>query len=140
MIFMDMAISIKKGKIETALYSKTPRSADILTGLIYGMILRIYQLCSKEVDVDREMYLFMRRILDHGHNLDEITTLFWKPLAMQRSISSRAQSTGKNSYIRKHRQLRDRCTFTYLFIPTTPLWTPRGIGSSPFLNLMGSCN
>ena len=44
------------------------------------MILRIYQLWSKEKDVDRDTYLFMRRILDHGHSLGNITFLFSKAI------------------------------------------------------------
>ena len=90
-IFVDMTISIKNGNTETALYSKplavylyilphSCHSPDILTGLIYGMILQIHQHCLKESDVDREMYLFMRRILDPGQNLDEVTSLFSKAI------------------------------------------------------------
>jgi hypothetical protein len=52
----------------------------VLTELIYGMILWIYQLYSKEKDVDKETYLFMRRILDRGHSLDNITILFSKAI------------------------------------------------------------
>ena len=127
-----MTISSKDGKIETALYSKSlalylyipPHSCHlpgVLTGLSYGMILRIYQLSSKETDVDREMHVFMRRILNRGHNLDEITTLFSKAIINANIISNEAQPAGKNFCIRKFRQLRDRCTFSHLFIPTTPL-------------------
>jgi hypothetical protein len=90
-IFMGMTISIEDGKLETALHAKPlalylyipPHSCHapgVLTGLIYGVVLRIHQLCSKENDINRELYLFMRRILDRGHDLDNTTNLFSKAM------------------------------------------------------------
>ena len=144
-VFMDMTISIEDGKTETALYSKPlalylyifPHSCHlpgVFTGLIYGMILRIHQLCSKETDVNREIYLFTRRILDRGHNLDEITTLFSRTIINTKKYFHGSQPTGNNSCIRKQRQLRDRCTFNCLFIPTTPRWASRGLGNASSSN------
>ena len=86
-IFVDMAISIENGKVETAIYSKPLalylyipphfcHSPGILPGIVYGMVLQIHQLCTKEMDVDKEMYLFVRRVLDRRHNLDENKTIF----------------------------------------------------------------
>jgi len=66
---MDMTIQIEDGLIVTSLYAKPmalyqyipPNSCHppgVLTGLVYGQILQIYQLCSKMEDVDQELCLF----------------------------------------------------------------------------------
>ena len=81
---MDMNIEIEEGKIVTSLYAKPlalhlyipPHSCHapgLLFALISGMTLRIFQLCSREEDVDQELTLFMRRLLERGHQLEEIT-------------------------------------------------------------------
>ena len=45
----------------------------LLSALISGMTLRIFQLCSRDEDVDQELTLFMQRLLERGHKLDKIT-------------------------------------------------------------------
>ena len=85
-VFMDLTISIKNGKTVTSLYAKPlalylyipPHSCHapgVLSGLIFGMILRIHQLCSKEEDIDKELHLFVSRLLDRGYDLDKIKPL-----------------------------------------------------------------
>ena len=76
----DGDFNVCKAPCSVLVYSSSLMLPGVLTGLIYGMILQIYQLCSKETDVDREMYLFTRRVLDRGHSLDDITTLFSKAI------------------------------------------------------------
>ena len=86
-VFMDMTIELVDGKLETSLYAKPmnlylyipPHSCHapgVLSGLISGNVLRIYQLCSRQKDIDNELRLFMHRILDRGYQLNHITPLF----------------------------------------------------------------
>ena len=60
-----------------ALYLYIPPHSCHASGLLYALILRmnlpIFQLCSKEEDVDRELTIFMRRLLDRGYQLEYIT-------------------------------------------------------------------
>ena len=49
-----------------------------LTGLVYGQILRIYQLCSLSKDVDKELSLFYKRLLNRGHLTPKLIPLFEK--------------------------------------------------------------
>ena len=80
-IFMDMN---EEDKIVTSLYAKplalnlhiphhSCHAPGLLTGLISGITLRIFQLCSRYKDVDQELTLFMQRLLGRGHKLEEIT-------------------------------------------------------------------
>ena len=107
------------------------------------MILRTYQLCSKSKDVDRETYLFMRRILDLGHSLNNITILFSKAILNTKKYLQRSPARTKEFLQQKEqtakRQVHFHLLFTCYSIPTTPLWTSRGPGNVSSTNLMGSC-
>jgi hypothetical protein len=72
LIFMDMTIQVEGEKIVTTIYAKPlalyqyipPNSCHppgVLTSLIFGQILRIYQLCSHSKDIDRELSLLHTR-------------------------------------------------------------------------------
>lgn len=86
-IFMDLNIHLRRGKIFTSLYAKPmvlhlyipPSSCHapgIATGLIYGQFYRIFQLCSHKHDIEREIYLFCTRLLDRGYSLSDLIPLF----------------------------------------------------------------
>ena len=88
-IYMDMTIQIEDGLIVTSLYAKPmalyqyipPNSCHapgVLTGLVYGQILRIYQLCSKMDDADQELRLFHRRLVDRGYQPEVLFPIFVK--------------------------------------------------------------
>jgi len=82
-VFMDLTISIRNGKIQTNLYTKplalhlyippsSSHAPGIVTGLIFGHVLRIYQLCSNKKDIENEIHLFFRRLVARGHSLNKI--------------------------------------------------------------------
>jgi hypothetical protein len=86
---MDMMIRIIGDKLVTTIYAKPlalyqyipPNSCHppgSLTGLIYGQILRIYQLCSLSEDVDKELSLFYKRLLNRGYLTPKLMPLFKK--------------------------------------------------------------
>jgi hypothetical protein len=88
-IFMDLTITIHDSKIATSLYSKPlnlylylpPQSSHppgVLSGLISGMIFRIYTLCSDLTDVRVRLQDFWNRLLARGYTAITITTLFSK--------------------------------------------------------------
>jgi hypothetical protein len=69
--FMDMSISIKDNKFEIDLYEKplnlylyiSPSLAHppgMITGLVFGMTLRLWKLCSRASDVKRRIKIFYR--------------------------------------------------------------------------------
>ena len=78
--FMDLNIQLVNGKLYTSLYAKPmalhlyipPTSCHapgIATGLIHGHLYRLFMLCSHELDIEQEIYLFLNRLLDHGYSL-----------------------------------------------------------------------
>jgi hypothetical protein len=88
-IFMDLTITIHDSRISTSLYSKPlnlylylpPQSSHppgVLSGLISGMIFRIYTLCSDPIDVRVRLQDFWNRLLARGYTAVNITTLFSK--------------------------------------------------------------
>jgi hypothetical protein len=76
-IFMDMTIEISGSQLVTALYAKpmalyqyipptTCHPPGTLTGLVFGQVLQIFQLCSRDEDIDLELAAFHHRLLDCG--------------------------------------------------------------------------
>jgi hypothetical protein len=65
-----------------ALYQYIPPNSchlpGILTGLIYGQVLQIYQLCSLSEDIDKELSLFYKRLLNPGYLTPKLIPLFEK--------------------------------------------------------------
>ena len=87
--FMDMTISITGNKFEITLFEKplnlylyiSPSSAHppgMAIGLVHGMILRIYKLCSKPSDIRRRIKVFFRRLLRRGYSKEYLIPLFTK--------------------------------------------------------------
>ncbi len=88
---MDMKIKIEGERLITTLYAKPmalyqyiPASSchppGVLTGLIFGQILRIYQLCSLSKDIDKELSLFYRRLLNCGYKPEILIPLLEKSI------------------------------------------------------------
>ena len=84
-----MTIKIKGEQLITTIYAKPmalyqyipPNSCHppgVLTGLIFGQILRIYQLCSLSEAIDKELSLFYRRLLNCGYKPEILLSLFKK--------------------------------------------------------------
>ncbi len=89
LIFMDMIIQVEGEKIVTTIYAKPlalyqyipPNSCHptgVLTGLIFGQILWIYQLCSHSKDIDRELSLLHTRLMNQGYTSNKLLPLFEK--------------------------------------------------------------
>jgi len=102
LIFMDMTIQIEGGKIITTIYAKPlalyqyipPNSCHppgVLTGLIFGQILRIYQLCSRSKDIDKELSLFHKRLLNRGYATNQLIPFFEKGINNAISYLSQTQ-------------------------------------------------
>lgn len=87
--FMDMTITITGNKFDITMYEKPlnlylyipPSSAHppgMAVGLIHGMLLRIYKLCSKPSDIRNRIKVFFRRLLRRGYTKDYLIPLFEK--------------------------------------------------------------
>ena len=87
--FMDLNISLSKGQFSTNLFEKPlalhlyipPHSCHppgCFKGLLTGMVLRIYRLCSYKKDVDTWLTSFYGYLLDRGYPHKFIKPLFLK--------------------------------------------------------------
>jgi hypothetical protein len=89
LIFMDMTIQIVYNKLVTTIYAKPlalhqyipPNSCHppgVLTGLIFGKVLWIFQLGSLSEDINKELSLFYKRLLNRGYLTPKLIPLFEK--------------------------------------------------------------
>ena len=87
--FMDLTISISGTKLHTTLFEKAqnlylylpPHSAHskgVLTGLVFGQVLRVRRLCSFRTDADNKLDQFKHRLMERGHSQENLTSLFAK--------------------------------------------------------------
>jgi hypothetical protein len=67
-----------------ALYQYLPPTScqchppDALTGLMFGQVLQIFQLCSRDQDINLELAAFYHRLLDRGYKAVNIISLLIK--------------------------------------------------------------
>jgi hypothetical protein len=85
---MDLTISIvDDGKLETTLFEKpmnlylyipphSSHSRGVFTGLVFGQVLRIRRLCSKQTDADGKISKFFQHLLARGHTQKSLAPLF----------------------------------------------------------------
>ncbi len=78
-----MTIEINRSRLVTALYAKpmvlyqyTPPTSchpsGTLTDLLFDQVLRIFQLCSRDQDIDSELAAFYHPLLDRGYKATNI--------------------------------------------------------------------
>jgi len=101
-VFLDMTIEIENGKIVTSLYAKPlalyqyipPSSCHppgVLTGLVLGQVLRIFQLSSRDQDINNELRLFYKRLIDRGYNREGLLPLFARGIDNAKSYMALSQ-------------------------------------------------
>jgi hypothetical protein len=126
--FMDMTIQVKGEKIVTTIYAKplalyqciSPNSCHppvVLTGLIFGQILRIYQLCSHSKDVNKELSLLHTHLLTHGYASNKLLPLFEK--GINNAISYLTQTSEQRDTIKKAK-IRKSDVRIFFHIPYHP--------------------
>jgi hypothetical protein len=85
---MDLTLTINDGRIHSTLYEKDPNlitftfrciSAHLpgrLLGLIHGLVFHIITLCTNPFDVKVKLNASFIHLLHHGHDDDEIRTVY----------------------------------------------------------------
>ncbi|KAL3792100.1 hypothetical protein ACHAWO_010041 [Cyclotella atomus] len=85
--FMDLTITIKNGRLHCMVYQKEqnlylyipPHSfhpKGVLTGLIFGQVLRLRCLCTLSTDADVKIHQFYERLRHRGHTDESLQPLF----------------------------------------------------------------
>jgi hypothetical protein len=88
---MDFNIKIEDGRIVTSLYIKPmahylyipPNSSHApgtLTGLVYGQVLQVYQLCLRSKDIDTKLARFYHQLCARGYHPCQLLPLFKKAI------------------------------------------------------------
>ena len=105
--FMDMTIKMVDSKIETTMHEKPlalhlyipPHSCHapgVSTSTVMGEVLRIFQLCSHEADIEEKLCTFYGQLLDRGYQARVLTNLF------DRAITSAKQYLLQSDGYRQH--------------------------------------
>ena len=88
--FMDLTISIDNGEVNFTMFEKKlnvylyipPTSAHppgVIAGLVFGNVLRIYQLCSDEQDIANHLCMFFNRLRACNYSPQALLPLFTTP-------------------------------------------------------------
>jgi hypothetical protein len=90
-ILMNMTIKISGSQLQlaTALYAKpmelyqyiptiSCHPLGALTGLLFGQVLKIFQLCLRDQDIDLELAAFYHHLLDRRYKATNITPILIK--------------------------------------------------------------
>jgi hypothetical protein len=128
LIFLDMTVEIVNGKFETALYHKplalhlyippfSCHAPGVIYGLISGMILRIFALCSQVKDIDDELCSFFGCLLDRGYQSDNMVQLFIKAVDNATKYLSQSPAYRKRKKMEKKKASRRR---VFLHLPYHP--------------------
>jgi hypothetical protein len=102
--FMDLILSIRADRIYTTVFEKAlnlylyipPHSAHppgVLSGLILGMIFRIYSLCTDPADAHMKVKTFYNRVLARGYKPTAIRPLFQKAYIKLRDKANQTVTT-----------------------------------------------
>ena len=142
-VFMDLRLKIEGRRIKSSLYAKPmalhlylpPHSCHapgVLSGLVFGNVLRIHQLCSDEKDVMKELKLFLHRLLDRGYQSGQLTTLFQKAMDNAKRYLQRTALDHLRAKSKKETAHRRRVFLHLTYHPANPsskaiqkLWAER---------------
>jgi hypothetical protein len=126
--FMDLTISIDAGKCSFTMFEKKlnlylyipPNSAHppgVITGLIFGNVLRIYQLCSDEQDISNRLVVFFRRLRACNYSPESLLPLFNKAIENTKAYLSRSDA---DHATRKEAKELDAERRVFLHLPYHP--------------------
>lgn len=112
--FMDLTISIVNGRLHTTIYEKEqnlylyipPHSSHpkgVLTGLIFGQVLRLRRLCSASTDADNKIQQFYERLRHRGHNDESLLPLFRR--AEENAATYMSRSDEEKERLRKLKKI-----------------------------------
>ena len=131
LVFMDLTIEIVNGRFETSLYKKPlalhlyipPHSSHppgVITGLVMGMVLRIYSLCSRPNDIESELCEFFGHMLDRGYKSIDLIPLFDKAIANATIYLARSPAQRKHLKDLKQEESKRRVFLHLPFHPNDP--------------------
>ena len=160
MDFMDVTISLVDNRVEFKLFEKPlalhlylpPHSSHppgVIKGLVMGEVLRIFQLCSHDEDIDHFLSQFFGRLLNRGYQAESLRPLFIKAVENAENYLLLSEAQRRRIKAAKAEANKRR---VYLKIPYHPSDLPRKKiqhlwynlvanpdGKTPF-NQLNTCN
>ena len=129
--FMDMTINIVGNKIETTLFEKPlalhlyipPHSCHppgVLTGLVMGNVLRIFNLCSRKDDIDEKLKLFFGRLLDRGYQAAALDPVFDRAIVNAQKYLSQTEAFRQQIKAKQKEASKRRVYFHLPYHPSNP--------------------
>ncbi len=107
-----------------ALYQYIPPTSchppGALTGLVFGQILRIFQLCSRDEDINSELAAFHHRLLDRGYKATNIIPLLIKGINNANHYLSLTKAQQKEAKKARTGRTDERVLFHLPFHPQNP--------------------
>jgi hypothetical protein len=96
--FMDLTLTTKDTTIHTTLYEKPsnlhlyipPHSSHppgLIHGIVFGMLFRIYTLCTDQSDCRDKTLMFLHRLLIRGYKMDQLKPLFLTAIARAKAYT-----------------------------------------------------
>jgi len=130
-IFMDMTIEISGSRLVTALYAKPMALYQYIpptschppgapTGLVFGQVLRIVQLCFRNQDIDSELSAFYHRLLDPGYKSVHIVPLLIKGINNTNHYLSLTEAQREEAKKARTGRANERVFFHLPFHPQNP--------------------
>ena len=147
-IFLDLTVEIVNGKFETALYHKplalhlyipplSCHAPGVIYGLVSGMVLRIYALCSRAKDIDNELCFFFGCLLDRGYPSEAMVQLFIKAMDNATKYLSQSPAYRKRKKLEKKEASRRR---VFLHLPYHPQNPPARVLQEVWHRLVSAPN
>jgi len=130
---MDLTITLQNSRFSTAIYAKpmalhlyippaSSHAPGIATGLIFGQTLRVCRLCSHQQDIDNELLLFFRHLVNFRHYPTQILPLLKRAElnARERVTQEREMNVDDYSLNKDKLDNRDQLFFHLPFHPSNP--------------------
>ena len=129
--FMDITVSIAGDRLRTTLYEKPmalylyipPHSAHppgILTGHVYGEVLRIHRICMDEDDRANRVKTCYDRLISRGHTRSTLLPLFKKALTNARKFLTTSKEERLARKQAKHEETKRQLYFHVEYHPQGP--------------------
>ena len=126
--FMDLTISIVNNGFKTSLFEKPmslflyipPHSAHppgVLTGHIFGEVLRINRLCLDSDDITQRIRIFFRRLMRRGHKPSKLLPLFKQAMANSKKYLATSEEEKAAQREKKRSDAQRRVYFHQEFHP-----------------------
>ena len=124
--FMDLHLSIKDNQIQTTLYEKPtnlhlyipPASCHppgLLRGIVFGLVLRIFTLCSDRDDTKFRVEQFFHQLQRRGYHRNHILPLFQEAILRAESYTGDTPPTAAD-----RRRIRQSLIFHIPYHPQNP--------------------